>query len=800
MALTVATNTGALTAQAAASSVNKEMETAMNRLSTGQRLNSAADDAAGVAIASRLEAQVRGLNQAIRNAGDGQALASTAEGAMVEIESMLQRMRELAVQSVSDTNSDDDRINLNKEATQLKAEIDRIVSTTQFNGKTLLDGAGTFQLQIGASAGQTMNFDVSGLGTTSLGTNGAVSATAVTSGSFKGSEAGVTQVQLAFNGNDTFSFDIDYNHGAAAQLSLTNVKVQNNSAAAISAAINTAAQNANVDNYIQATVSGNVVTIKDSYGGSLGVSGYSATANTSVNFSTINGGAGSDASAVIGTAPASTGTTFEVDGTNRAAYTAAASATAGTASVQTGDFSANGFDLTTLTSGNRIQLDVEGGAGAGGYTVSVAVDDSGTVGDLASALNAVQSDYNFTADAQTGILTATAQAVGTKTALVLTEVDTASPPAAVANSLALTLTNTDGTNATAATPESGGSNMYLDLLSADDYAFNIVNGGVTTAISFSYDGTSAGRDLVATTIGNALGNTYTVSHANGQIRIIEEAGGSFSATGFTSTAGGKIVASTDSDSGGTQGLSEILDDTSYGTAAVAATAVGTAQATDIDISFTAIDTYAFRISDGERTAVVDPTSVSAVGTTVGVAEIKAAIEYGLAAAGMTSSISVADNGDGSLTLVQSAGREVSITSFKSDAAGSMQVVSGSANTTGTAKFLDDGNASSASGVSEVNLGSSSLASDALAIIDSALNDVSSERAKLGAVMNRLDHTIASLTNVAINTEASKGRISDADFASETTNLAKAQILQQASMAMLAQANAAKQNVLSLLQG
>ncbi len=176
-----------------------------------------------------------------------------------------------------------------------------------------------------------------------------------------------------------------------------------------------------------------------------------------------------------------------------------------------------------------------------------------------------------------------------------------------------------------------------------------------------------------------------------------------------------------------------------------ATAVGTAQATDIDISFTAIDTYAFRISDGERTAVVDPTSVSAVGTTACVAEIKAAIEYGLAAAGMTSSISVADNGDGSLTFVQSAGRKFLLLRLNPMRLAQCRLLR-LCNTTGTAKkFLDDGNASSASGVSEVNLGSSSLASDALAIIDSALNDVSSERAKLGAVMNRLDHTIASLT-------------------------------------------------------
>ena len=795
MALTVATNTGALMAQAAASSVNKEMETSMERLSTGNRINSAADDAAGVTIVSRMNAQVKGLNQAIRNAADGQSLASTAEGAMIEIEAMLQRMRELAVQSANGSNSDNDRNNLDKEVLELKAEIDRIVSTTEFNGKNLLDGSADLSLQIGAVAGQTMNFSIDALGTTSLGTNGAASAGGVLESSYKGEAAGTTEIQLAFNGNDTFSLDIDYNHGSAAQLQVATVDVQNGSAAAIAAAINTAAESASVDDYISATVSGGVVTVKDSYGGALGVSGFSSAANTSMNFTTINGGASSDASAVIGTAPASTGTAFEVDGTNRAAYAAAADATAGTASSQTADFDASsGFDLSGLTAANRIQVALDG------YTVSIAVADAGTVGDLAAAINAVQSDYSFVGDSTTGALTATANAVGSKSAITLTEVDTASPPVAVSGSLAVTMTNTDGTAATDATAESGGSNLYLDFIGADDYGFNVVNGGTTTAISVSYDGTSAGRDLMATTIGNALGSGYTVTHEGGQVRVIEEAGASFSVTSFTSDSSGKIVASTDSDSGGTQGTSEILDDTVYGTAAVQATSVGTAAATDVDVSFTAADTYSFNISDGTRTAVVDATAVSAIGTTAGVAEIKAAIEYGLAEAGMDGSIAVADNGDGTLTLTQAAGREISFSNFSSDQAGSMETAKGSTDTTGLNRYLDDGNASTASSVNDVDITTTSLATDAISIIDNALEDVAASRAGLGSVINRLDHTINSLTNVSMNTSASMGRINDADFASETTALSKAQILQQASTAMLAQANASKQNVLSLLQG
>jgi flagellin len=152
MALSVATNTGALMAQAAASSVNKEMEVSMARLSTGQRINSASDDAAGVAIASRLTAEIKGTNQAIRNAMDAQAMLDTAEGAHKEIENILQRMRELAVQAANDTNDATDRDNLATEYSSLMDEIDRISDVTEWAGQDLLGGtvSAGFQFQIGS--------------------------------------------------------------------------------------------------------------------------------------------------------------------------------------------------------------------------------------------------------------------------------------------------------------------------------------------------------------------------------------------------------------------------------------------------------------------------------------------------------------------------------------------------------------------------------------------------------------------------------------------------------------------------
>jgi flagellin len=160
MALTVATNTGALMAQAAASSVNKEMEISMERLSTGKRINAAADDAAGIAIATRLTSEIKGTNQAIRNAMDGQALIDTAEGSHEEITNLLQRMREISVQAANDTNDANDRVALLLEFEALTSEINRIADVTAWAGQNLLDGGVTtstshtdtnsFTLQIGS--------------------------------------------------------------------------------------------------------------------------------------------------------------------------------------------------------------------------------------------------------------------------------------------------------------------------------------------------------------------------------------------------------------------------------------------------------------------------------------------------------------------------------------------------------------------------------------------------------------------------------------------------------------------------
>lgn len=172
MAITINTNVASLNAQRNLGQSQGALNKSMERLSSGMRINSAKDDAAGLAISDRMTSQIRGLNQATRNANDGISLAQTAEGALQESTNILQRMRELSIQSANDTNTASDRASLQSEVSQLQSELDRIADTTTFNGKNLLDGSfGGAKFQVGANANQVISFSVASARGSDLGTN-----------------------------------------------------------------------------------------------------------------------------------------------------------------------------------------------------------------------------------------------------------------------------------------------------------------------------------------------------------------------------------------------------------------------------------------------------------------------------------------------------------------------------------------------------------------------------------------------------------------------------------------------------
>jgi flagellin len=197
--LSINTNVGALQAASASYSVNKSMETSMQRLSSGKRINSSADDAAGHQIANRMTAEIQGIKMAIRNASDAQALLGTAEGAIEEIQTMLLRIRELAVQSSNGTNTTTDRAAIQSEAAALELEITRVANNTTWAGLQIIDGSQSagITFQIGADSGQTITHSVYDFeaASTTIGLTAAM-----TLGSFTSAQTYITQLDTAING------------------------------------------------------------------------------------------------------------------------------------------------------------------------------------------------------------------------------------------------------------------------------------------------------------------------------------------------------------------------------------------------------------------------------------------------------------------------------------------------------------------------------------------------------------------------------------------------------------------------
>jgi flagellin len=656
MALAIATNNAALNAAASASSVNRDMETSMARLSSGKRINSASDDAAGVAISSRLSAEIRGTDQAIRNALDGQALIDTAEGAHSEIENILQRMREVAVQAANDTNNDQDRLNLQAEIDALVTEINRIASTTTWAGEKLMEAElGTdFSFQVGAktAAPNQISIKINGMGSHALGLKADPADTAPAPADYLVRQATVsaTGVVTENNGNT----------------SVTLQDLTTTSADASPVITTTTSANDTITMNATALAAGFTLTLE---------SGKTVTAaageSTQDLADTINGGTGRVA-----------------DDTSDP-VAAADDAGHGYSATVSGD-------VITLTAVGAITFDTDATTAAGSGTMAgvevSAVSGTATFGDVT---------YDPT--------------------------DSASVNAAV------TAINdgTSNTNIQATVGADGGDNAGKIILSHNDGS----GSDHTTATGLgTHASISTLQDLVAFDTANTVPTaTMEVSGNTGILTFNKDA------TTLT------LVLGKTTDTG----------------------AAGAASSITIDATANL------------QTAVDAINGTGGAGTT----------EHGY-----TASI-VAAPGGGSL-------------------AGTIKLVQGtSAGTitqTSLANLIDNGaigvgaiakqQPAAAPQVQDMDVKTLPKALEAIVAVDEAIKTVNIQRSKLGAVSNRLSHTINNLTNISTNLSAAQGGIEDADFAHETTMLAKNQILQQASTAMLAQANASKQNVLSLLQG
>ena len=387
MALTVNTNIASLTAQRNLTSSQTDLSTSLERLSSGLRINSAKDDAAGLAISERFTAQIKGLNQGVRNANDGISLAQTAEGALKEVTSNLQRIRELSVQSANATNSASDRTALQAEVAQLVAEIDRVSSKTQFNGISLLDGSFTSKaFQVGANANETVAVDsIASSRTSALGKGfTASSAAAVTTGAIAGSG------------------DVTINTGGGAQNVIATVSDgvsstdANSSAKAKAAAINGTSG-------IDVTASANTAYVAAAGDGSGGtgivtINGV-ATASTTMTANAVTGG--NELTVAINAISGATVVVASNDGAGALTLTAAdgrnieVALSVGLDAATTGLAAGTKYGTLTVETSSTSGLTVAGGSAAVVGITTTAATASGT------ALNAI--DISSSTGATTAI-------------------------------------------------------------------------------------------------------------------------------------------------------------------------------------------------------------------------------------------------------------------------------------------------------------------------------------------------------------------------------------------------------------
>jgi flagellin len=706
MALSINTNISSLTAQRAIADSKNDLETAMERLATGSKINSASDDAAGLAMTQRMTAQIQGLNMAIKNSNDGIAMTKSIEGAITEVSDMLQRMRELSIQAANGTNSASDRTYLQDEVNLLIQEVTRVSANTRYNGSLILDG--TFinkQLQVGIEEGEHITFSVDSVAANQIGAHTLVGngVNPETAGATAAVNPITTDEDIEIFGYlgtrivESSSQDTAKEVAMKANLltAETGVKAYAKTYAALSSGDPTArTYNLKINNF----QTGNFIISSTDVG---------------------------DAVEAINRISGASGVTAKVDN-NKVVL-----------------FDADGDDITienTKVGTEFVDLVVEK-LGEDGLVTNV-IGQPVRLGEGATATN---TEATFT------------QTHGT-----------------LANYASATHTLTDGTTTLSITLGAG-TPTTADLVSAfrsatgyDSFKFD-VSANSTTGFTFTarepgviqtaeqpvLTAAAAVTDegtLTAGTTGAAADSTRisgTLKFVSSHSFSVEQAGAT-KAT-FTQNHGtlANYASATHTLSDGTTTLSITLG-------------AGTPSTADL--------VTAFQTASGFADFKYDIAANSSTGFTFTAKEpgaIRTADQPVLNAA-------TAVNDEGTLTV-----------GVAGDAVG--YFASGSQ----TASLVD---------LTQVKISTEAGASDAISIIDAALDKVAQMRSDLGAIENRMDHTISNLMNIAEKTADSRSRLEDADFALESARLAKNQVLQQAGTSMLSQANQMNQLVMELLRG
>jgi flagellin len=664
------TNIAALSAQKSMSDQIAKSDQAIERLSTGLRINNAADDAAGTAIASKMEAQVRSLGVAIRNGHDAISMTQTAEGALGEMENILQRVRELAVQAGNSTLSATDRSAIQDEVTALTAEINDIASSTNFNGVKLLDGTNSsVDFQVGVDATDALSVDLQSSSAADLGLSGSMGANVLTSGrivlgtteildedgiKFNGENflsANIADISSVTNGANLIAAGINLNtsvHGVVASAFNRVVGAEMGADFQMTATLAITTEGAAESIAIQSSMSDLVDQIN------LQVQGVTASlgANNSLILENTNGN-----NIIIG------------NGGNEVGFT-----------------EATYEGMFTLENVDGSDVKIEYGNLASGYVQeSTATSANITLFGLNKSDGAGHVEGRATSSS---VLALTDEIRINDVLVGATKLSSAEAKAAAINAISAE----SGVTATATTT------AFVDLNFDQD----------ATASSFEVNGTAI--DV------NALNSVSDVASAIN-----------------TADVGVKATASA-------EGLLKLFD----------------AGGGNITIDVLAPSSFVTTVTDQDNFTVAIATANYT---------IRGAIE------------------------------------LTSEDGGVIKLTDNTVGNTGLVKLGFEGQSEEeVAGTGGVNVKTLTGATAALDNIDSAIETLSGFRASFGAVENRIDAKINNLTTLKVNTQAAQSRIEDADFAAETTNMTKAQILSQAATSMLAQANASKQNLLALLQG
>ncbi len=721
MALTINTNVASLNAQRNLGTSQSALNESMQRLSSGLRINSAKDDAAGLGISDRMTSQITGLNQAVRNSNDGISLAQTAEGALQESTNILQRMRELAVQSANDTNSSSDRQSLQSEVNQLKQELSRIAETTTFNGKNLLDGSMTSaQFQVGANANQTISFGISSAKSTDLGNNslstdnaGGIEAATFSQRALSVSASATTGETLTMTASDGTETTQDVDTSASAletALGATGATYTNNITFDLSDVLTTSTADGNM-----------TVTLGNGDSFTMGVT--NATDTGAAGATTANHGTWTFTAGAVGTdagAGTLTYTSNDDEGDNLVvtSYTSSAANVSGDITFTETDNSVH----STTAAASATTNDGYSQRAAAVYTFDDTVDmtsvtSSGTSLGVAANEEALGGIGLTDATGNNNVAAQTLTVVGGNGSAEV-EVATGDTAAKIAGKVNAVSADT-GVTASAKTEAT-----ISGLTNDGSISFNL-QGTNTDAVTINATVLSDDLTNLVTAINDQAGNTgifATLSADKASVSLEQSAGYDIKISDFSHSN-----AVTDTGSGGTEVVESVTVSGNQGGGTI--------------------------LSDGGTAAEGSQADSTIVG-----GEVKFNSSTGF---NVTSSIAASDQ-----------------SLFATSA--------------------DGANVSELNSINNVDITTVDGAANAIDSIDGALAQIDSMRGNLGAVQNRFESTIANLSNVSENLSSARSRILDADIAQETSNMTKQNILQQAGVSILAQANQAPQLALSLL--